>query len=175
MSRISKYKTPEERRAAKLQSQKKYRDSHKHIAQAYRERNKEKLKKYLHDRYLKIKNSLDKVRLRETARKRREANPEKYRAKDKISYLGRKERITLYKNHNKIRIFARTLINNSIRDGKLKRENCVVCAKLYQINKIGEAHHVDYTKPLDVMWLCKLHHAAWHRVFEPEYGPTTST
>jgi hypothetical protein len=24
-------------------------------------------------------------------------------------------------------------------------------------------HHLDYDHPLDVMWLCRAHHAAWHR------------
>lgn len=30
-----------------------------------------------------------------------------------------------------------------------------------------EAHHSDYNRPLDVMWLCPEHHRAWHRCFEP--------
>lgn len=28
------------------------------------------------------------------------------------------------------------------------------------------AHHCDYSKPLEVTWMCTKHHNAWHRVFE---------
>ena len=27
-----------------------------------------------------------------------------------------------------------------------------------------EAHHVDYSKPLEVVWLCRIHHVEAHRV-----------
>jgi len=31
-------------------------------------------------------------------------------------------------------------------------------------SEVGEAHHPDYTRPLDVIWLCKKHHAGLHAV-----------
>lgn len=34
-------------------------------------------------------------------------------------------------------------------------------------DKRVEAHHSDYSKPLDVDWLCKEHHALWHRYNVP--------
>ena len=27
-----------------------------------------------------------------------------------------------------------------------------------------EAHHPDYSKPLEVVWLCRIHHVEAHRV-----------
>ena len=53
---------------------------------------------------------------------------------------------------------ARIMVSNAIRDGKLISLPCVKCGE----NK-AHAHHEDYSKPLDVMWLCKKHHLERHR------------
>jgi hypothetical protein len=47
---------------------------------------------------------------------------------------------------------------NAIRDGKLIKGDCEVCGTTENI----VAHHCDYDKPLDVMWLCSQHHSDWH-------------
>lgn len=52
---------------------------------------------------------------------------------------------------------AHIATGNAIRDGRLVRQPCEVCGSR------AEAHHDDYSKPLDVRWLCKTHHTAWHR------------
>lgn len=52
---------------------------------------------------------------------------------------------------------CRSILNHAIRDGKIKRESCMVC------NKAAEAHHPDYIKPLLIQWLCFKHHRAAHR------------
>ena len=49
---------------------------------------------------------------------------------------------------------AQSLCNTAIKNGTLVRQSCEVCGK-----KKGQAHHDDYTKPLDVRWLCPKHHA----------------
>lgn len=49
---------------------------------------------------------------------------------------------------------ARGKVYNAIKTGKLKRQNCSVT----NCNKIGEAHHSDYTKPFNILWLCAEHH-----------------
>jgi len=57
----------------------------------------------------------------------------------------------------KLRARVRSITNHAIRDGKIKRKPCEVCA-----NK-AEAHHPDYSKPLKVKWLCLKHHREEHK------------
>ncbi len=47
---------------------------------------------------------------------------------------------------------ARSAVSHAIRDGRLHKEPCH-CG---ETNIQG--HHKDYSKPLDVEWLCKKHH-----------------
>lgn len=51
-------------------------------------------------------------------------------------------------------------VGNAIRDGHLVKQPCKVCGTLENI----VAHHCDYDKPFDVMWLCAQHHSDWHAV-----------
>lgn len=77
----------------------------------------------------------------------------------------RRKAFKAYYDRNPQKNKTRSFINNAIRDGRFKRDNCCVCKKLYGEEVIAEAHHSDYNKPLDVTWLCRPHHRAWHRVF----------
>lgn len=52
---------------------------------------------------------------------------------------------------------ARNAVNNAVRDGRLIRRPCEVCG-----NPKSEGHHDDYSKPLEVRWLCRVHHEAFH-------------
>ena len=58
----------------------------------------------------------------------------------------------------KIRIKARSDLNHAVRDGRVIRMPCEVCG-----NEKSEAHHEDYSKPLDVVWLCDKHHHEAHK------------
>lgn len=62
--------------------------------------------------------------------RRRAANPEKYR--------------------------ARTALNNAVRDGKIDKPTS--CPRCGTGGKRIEAHHHDYSRPLDVEWMCSSCH-----------------
>lgn len=63
-----------------------------------------------------------------------------------------------YMMRNPVKRKAHIAVSNAIRDGVLERQPCEIC----QESK-AQAHHDDYSKPLDVRWLCTKHHAEWHR------------
>ena len=69
----------------------------------------------------------------------------------------RKKRRAIYeRNHREKypeKYKARTAVNNAIRDGRLKKEPCCICGSMF-----SQAHHEDYSKPLDVKWYCKQCH-----------------
>ena len=52
----------------------------------------------------------------------------------------------------------------ALEKGRLIKQPCQICNA-----PKADAHHSDYGKALDVMWLCSKHHRAWHRVFIPEH------
>ena len=54
------------------------------------------------------------------------------------------------------RFKARKIVQNAIRRGRLVRLPCVVCGKKAQ------GHHPDYSRPLEVVWLCPTHHQQTH-------------
>ena len=52
---------------------------------------------------------------------------------------------------------ARRKLNRAIELGTIARMPCEVCG-----NSKVDAHHDDYTKPLEIRWLCRKHHAEHH-------------
>lgn len=52
---------------------------------------------------------------------------------------------------------ARNTLRNAVAGGKVKKEKCQICDE-----KVVQAHHEDYSKPLEVTWLCMLHHKERH-------------
>lgn len=61
------------------------------------------------------------------------------------------------KKKNPLRFHAMQMVQNATRNGTLLRGQCEVCGCAKT-----EAHHEDYSKPLQVRWLCKTHHVAAH-------------
>lgn len=54
---------------------------------------------------------------------------------------------------------ARNIVRNRIYRGTLTRKPCEKCGL-----PNAHAHHDDYSKPLEIRWLCPVHHKEAHRV-----------
>lgn len=54
---------------------------------------------------------------------------------------------------------AQLLAQSAVRCGRLKKHCCHVCG-----DEKTEAHHSDYDRPLDVVWLCEAHHKQTHEL-----------
>lgn len=63
----------------------------------------------------------------------------------------------IQKNRYSDRVKARQDVSNALRSGRLKKCSCIMCG-----DSNVQAHHEDYNKPLDVIWLCPKHHRARH-------------
>ena len=62
---------------------------------------------------------------------------------------------------------ARRLFALAVKRGEIKRRPCEVCGE-----PKSHGHHEDYSRPLDVMWLCSTHHAKRHAELRRFYGIT---
>ncbi len=58
----------------------------------------------------------------------------------------------------RLRMNARAYLHVYLKRGKVLRQPCEVCKSK------AEAHHEDYSKPLDVRWLCRTHHLSEHLI-----------
>jgi len=58
---------------------------------------------------------------------------------------------------NKEKTYAHSRVQSAIKWGILTKENCVICD-----DPKSQGHHEDYSKPLDVIWLCQSHHRQRH-------------
>ena len=95
----------------------------------------------------------------ENIEKERERDRERHRASSKrqkrLRDFSRLSRLDQTKNK------AWQITSNAIRDGKLIRPNeCSQCDAACK----PEAHHPDYSRPLDVIWLCRSCHCRLHRL-----------
>ena len=75
----------------------------------------------------------------------------------RASWLKHAERNQAYAHRHPEREAAKVQVKIAVRSGRLKRQLCVKCGAKAQ------CHHDDYSKPLDVMWLCPFHHGERHR------------
>lgn len=116
--------------------------AHKMMADGHLGKCKECTKDYVRDRY---RRERKKIAAYDRAREKR---PERKAQKARIAKL-----LRLRNPDKKI---AWQMVSNALRDGRLVKKPCFKCGAKAQ------AHHEDYSKPLDVMWLCRTHHLERH-------------
>lgn len=71
--------------------------------------------------------------------------------------LSHKTAVSKWVKTNPERKRATSLVSTAILRGKMMRAPCVVCG-----DEKVEGHHPDYSRPLDVVWLCNEHHREVH-------------
>lgn len=137
-------------------------------ARKYREANREKINQKARQ-HRDINREIERERVRVAVAKFRKTKPGRYyEIQRKYDLANPEKRLIKSKRYQvkfPLKLKAQSLVNQAIRRGELIRQSCVCCGK-----ENAEAHHSDYTKPLDVQWLCKKHHVAWHKLFIPEGG-----
>lgn len=65
-----------------------------------------------------------------------------------------------YKERDRGKLRARWVTKGLVKRGTIKKNPCQECGSI----KV-EAHHLDYNKPLGVIWLCIKHHRIIHKKF----------
>ena len=69
-----------------------------------------------------------------------------------------------WRSQDKRRIKCHNAVSRAIKKGVLIRIPCERCSDLKSL-----AHHEDYDKPLDVMWLCQPCHKQRHKELKEEF------
>jgi hypothetical protein len=97
----------------------------------------------------------------ENMRAWRRRNPERQKALTKAWEAAHPDyRANATKERRKrdyVKVKARETLRVEVREGRIKRGACEICGE-----PSAEAHHPDYAKPLDVIWLCGVHHRVEH-------------
>ena len=106
---------------------------------------------------------------REEWRAYREVNAEKEKKRSREWRRGNLDWFREYDQSEKARISkqAKRAVHKAIVDGTLKRQPCERCGSEVNIH----AHHEDYSRPLDVIWLCRTCHGLRHREINDAKNP----
>ena len=64
------------------------------------------------------------------------------------------KRVKEWRERNPEKNKAQKIVFINLRNGNIVRESCKICG-----NPKSEVHHEDYSKPLEIVWLCKKHHS----------------
>lgn len=97
----------------------------------------------------------------------RDRNIERIRDYDRGRYRTNPHRqqqlkeLAMQSNKDQAKRKAHYLTGNAVRDGRLVRpDHCSICSRECK----PEAHHDDYSNPLDVRWMCRSCHRRHHRL-----------
>jgi len=122
----------------------------KRDAKEHRSENIEYYRKYDRDRHVN-----DQER-----RRKNHANSKKWRKENPSRHVELTKR---WRVNNPEKHQAHKKVSNALRNGKLIKMCCQVCG-----DENTQAHHADYSRPLDVDWLCKRHHDEAHMLQRKE-------
>jgi ribosomal protein S27AE len=86
----------------------------------------------------------------------REYDRERSKNKDRIA--AQTETTRAWRAEDRRRAYAHNMVAKAIRSGNLLRQPCCRCGEAKTV-----AHHEDYDKPLEVMWLCQPCHKKRHK------------
>jgi hypothetical protein len=114
----------------------------KNRVKVHREANLEQIKKY------------DRLRGRTEKRKQKVKEYGKKNAKKLAEYHYE------WRKRNLMKARAHVKVARAVRKGILNKQCCEICS-----NEKVEAHHPNYNEPLNVVWLCRQHHAELHRKY----------
>lgn len=103
------------------------------------------------------------TKIRETERRYRENNRTKISDRSRLYAKLNKEKRRAYekdsRKNDSLKYRARDKMKYEIEAGRLIRKSCELCG-----NEKADGHHIDYSRPLDVIWLCRKHHMEQHRL-----------
>lgn len=93
------------------------------------------------------------------ARENRSKRLDYYRAydRDRGSRIGN-EGMRRYRAANPEKARAHASVNYAVREGHLQKAPCMICGR-----PDSHGHHDNYERPLDVVWLCPVHHFERHK------------
>jgi len=128
-------------RAHNREYQRRYNAEHPETNAEWRERNHNKVLEKGRRYHAKHRESINARR-----RARSQADPSSPRASR-----------DLWNEQNPEKVAAYLMVRKAVNRGELIKHPCEVCG-----GEKAEAHHDDYSRPLDVRWLCRAHHVAHH-------------
>lgn len=88
-------------------------------------------------------------------REKKRASNNKYHESQSAN---RSQRTATWRANHPEKRLAHQAVQTAVRNGSLARKPCEVCSSEVRTH----AHHDDYSKPLDVIWLCHQHHMERH-------------